>query len=260
MHNAILPATKWYPPEGASMRRRDLITLVGGTAAAWPLAARAQQPKVWRIGVLAPLPPTPATLSALRDGMRGRGYVEGQNLSIDVRWPQGTFEHDPSPVAELINSNVDVIVAWGTPAVNPARRATSTIPIVMVGPGDPSKYPPAKPGALGCEPLEAAVGVADAAPGLCWPPKGGPSTPQIHLLQAPVLLFLFPDIFPYHLLVSPYCGDEVPSRPEVLSYEVPLLLSVHASQVYRALSLDKPDHLRHCVFRWDRDQHVHVIW
>src|SRR6516164_3364662 len=123
-----------------------------------------------------------------------------------------------------------------------------------------SKYPPAKPGALGCEPLEAAVGVADAAPGLCWPPKGGPSTPQIHLLQAPILLFLFPNIFPYHLLVSPYCGDEVPSRPEVLSYEVPLLLSVHASQVYRALSLDKPDHLRHCVFRWDRDQHVHVIW
>ena len=84
------------------------------------------------------------------------------------------------------------------------------------------------------------MGVADAAPGLCWPPKGGPSTPQIHLLQAPVLLFLFPDIFPYHLLVSPYCGDEVPSRPEVLSYEVPLLLSVHASQVYRTLSLDNP--------------------
>jgi putative ABC transport system substrate-binding protein len=69
--------------------------------------------------------------------MRERGYVEGQNLSIDVRWPQGTFEHDPSPVAELINSNVDVIVAWATPAVNAARRATSAIPIVMVGVGDP---------------------------------------------------------------------------------------------------------------------------
>ena len=118
------------------MKRREFITLLGG-AAAWPLAARAQQPKVWRIGVLAPVPPTPAMLSAFRDGMRGRGYVEGQNLSIDVRWPQGTFEHDPSPVAELINSNVDVIVAWATPAVNAARRATSTIPIVMVGPGDP---------------------------------------------------------------------------------------------------------------------------
>ena len=119
------------------MRRRDFITLLGGTAAAWPLAARAQQPKVWRIGVLAPVPPMPAMLSTFRDGMRERGYVEGQNLSIDVRWPQGTFEHDPSPVAELINSNVDVIVAWATPAVNAARRATSAIPIVMVGVGDP---------------------------------------------------------------------------------------------------------------------------
>ena len=69
--------------------------------------------------------------------VRERGYVEGQNLSIDVRWPQGTFEHDPRPVAELINSNVDVIVAWPAPAVNAARRATSAIPIVMAAVGDP---------------------------------------------------------------------------------------------------------------------------
>jgi putative ABC transport system substrate-binding protein len=118
------------------MRRREFMTLLSG-AVAWPLASRAQQPKVWRIEVLAHVPPTPAMLGAFRDGMRGRGYVEGQNLSIDVRWPQGTFEHDPSPVAELINSNVDVIVAWATLATNVARRATSTIPIVMVGVGDP---------------------------------------------------------------------------------------------------------------------------
>src|SRR6516165_6627539 len=118
------------------MRRREFITLLGGVAS-WPLAASAQQPKVWRIGVLAPVPPTPVMLSAFRDSLRGRGYVEGQNLSIDVRWPQETFEHDPSPVAELINSNVDVIVAWATPTVIAVRRATSTIPIVMVGIGDP---------------------------------------------------------------------------------------------------------------------------
>jgi len=118
------------------MRRRDFITLAGGTAA-WPLAARAQQPKVWRIGVLAAVPPTPAMLSAFRDGMRGRGYVEGQNLSIDVRWPQGSFDQDPSVVTELVNSNVDVIVAWGTPATIAARRATLTIPIVMASVGDP---------------------------------------------------------------------------------------------------------------------------
>jgi putative ABC transport system substrate-binding protein len=118
------------------MSRRHFITLLGG-AAGWPLAARGQQPKVWRIGVLAPVPPTPATLSAFRDGMRGRGYIEGQNLSIDVRWPQGSFDQDPSVVTELVNNNVDVIVAWATPATIAARRATSTIPIVMAGVGDP---------------------------------------------------------------------------------------------------------------------------
>ena len=82
-------------------------------------------------------PPTPAMLSAFRDGMRGRGYVEGQNLSIDVRWPQGSFDQDPSVVTELVNSNVDVIVVWGTPTMIAVRRATSTIPIVMTGLGDP---------------------------------------------------------------------------------------------------------------------------
>jgi putative tryptophan/tyrosine transport system substrate-binding protein len=117
------------------LKRRQFIALLGG--AVWPLAARAQQPKVWRIGVLAAVPPTPAMLSAFRDGMRERDYVEGQNLSIDVRWPQGTFEHDPSLVAELINSNVDVIVAWATPTIIAVRHATSIIPIVMVGVGDP---------------------------------------------------------------------------------------------------------------------------
>jgi putative ABC transport system substrate-binding protein len=79
------------------MRRRDFIKVIAGSAVVWPLAARAQQPKVWRIGFLASVPPTPVILSAFRDGMRERGYVEGPNLSIDVRWPQGTFEHDPSP-------------------------------------------------------------------------------------------------------------------------------------------------------------------
>jgi putative ABC transport system substrate-binding protein len=118
------------------LKRRDFITLAGGLAA-WPLAARAQQPKVWRIGVLAPVPPTPVILSAFRDGMRGRGYVEGQNLSIDIRWPQGSFDQDPSVVTELVNSNVDVIVAWATPTVIAVRRVTSSIPVVMVGVSDP---------------------------------------------------------------------------------------------------------------------------
>jgi putative tryptophan/tyrosine transport system substrate-binding protein len=113
----------------AFIGRRDFITLLGG-AAAWPLAARAQQPKVWHVGFLAPVPPTPAMLSALRDGLRERGYVEGQNLSIDARWSEGSFEQNPGLAADLVRSNVDVIVAWSSPAVFAARRATSTIPIL----------------------------------------------------------------------------------------------------------------------------------
>ena len=123
------------------MRRRELIALLGGAAAAWPLAARAQQPtpmvRQARVGVLTASPPTRVMLNAFREGMRERGYIEGQNLSIDVRWPQGTFEQNPSVVADLVSGNVDVIVAWATPSVLAARRATSTIPIVMVSVGDP---------------------------------------------------------------------------------------------------------------------------
>jgi putative ABC transport system substrate-binding protein len=76
-------------------------------------------------------------LNALRDGLRERGYVEGQNLFIDVRSSQGSFEQNPDIAAELVRSKVDVIVAWTTPSITAARRATSTIPIVMVGVGDP---------------------------------------------------------------------------------------------------------------------------
>ena len=68
------------------LKRREFITMLASAAAAWPLAARAQQPKVWRIGVLAPVPPRPAMLSAFRDGLRGLGYVEGQNLSDESQY------------------------------------------------------------------------------------------------------------------------------------------------------------------------------
>jgi putative ABC transport system substrate-binding protein len=118
------------------MKRREFITLLGSAAATWPLAARAQQPRNWRIGLLATAAPTPAMLSAFRDGLRERGYVEGQNLLIVVRWPQESFEQDPGVAVELVGSNIDAIVAWPSPAVIAARRATSTIPIVMVAVAD----------------------------------------------------------------------------------------------------------------------------
>ena len=65
-------------------------------------------------------------LNAFKSGMRERGYVEGQNLSITVRWPRGTFDDDPNAISDLINSKPDVIVAWATPTVVAVRRATSS--------------------------------------------------------------------------------------------------------------------------------------
>ena len=122
------------------MRRREFITLLGGAAVAWPVAGRAQQTgRVYRIGILASTPLTTAAdlVDAFRNGLRERGYVEGQNLAIDFRSPAVSFEQNAEVAGELVRSNVDVILAWTTPAVVAARRATATIPIVIVGVGDP---------------------------------------------------------------------------------------------------------------------------
>jgi putative ABC transport system substrate-binding protein len=110
--------------------RRTFIAGLG-SAAAPPLVARAQQPV---IGFLAAAAPTPAMLTAFREGLRERGYVEGQNLSIHLSL---AVRAESDVAAELVSNNVDVIVAWGSPAVIAAGRATSKIPIVMVGVGDP---------------------------------------------------------------------------------------------------------------------------
>ena len=121
------------------MRRREFISLLGGVTA-WPVVAAGQQnntARQVRIGVIAAAPPTDDMLKAFRDGMRARGYVEGQNLAIEVHWPRGTFDQDPSAVSDLVKANVDVIVAWATPTVMAVRKATSTIPIVMISVGDP---------------------------------------------------------------------------------------------------------------------------
>src|SRR5262249_26002486 len=119
----------------SDIRRREFISLICGAAAAWPIAARAQQGqdnKQIRIGFLAAAVPTPAMLSAFRDALRERGYVEGQSLSIAGRWPQGSLEQISDIAAGLVRSNVDVIVTWGTPAALAAKAATVTIPIVIL--------------------------------------------------------------------------------------------------------------------------------
>src|SRR5215471_7606557 len=99
------------------MRRRQFLTTVGASAIIMVLRSRASaQAKQIRIGFLAAAVPTPAMLRAFGDALREHGYVEGQNLSITDRWPQGSSEQISDIAAELVRSNVDIIVAWTTPA------------------------------------------------------------------------------------------------------------------------------------------------
>jgi len=111
------------------MRRRQFITLLGGAAAAWPVAARAQQSgKVYRLGVLADVTPV---LSGLFYGLRELGYVEGQNLIIERRSSEGRAERWSELAAELVGLRVDAIVVSTTPAALAAKKTTGTIPIIF---------------------------------------------------------------------------------------------------------------------------------
>jgi putative tryptophan/tyrosine transport system substrate-binding protein len=118
-------------------RRRQFITLLGGAAAAWPLAARAQQTaKIPRVGILSPAgSEAAATLAAFRKGMRDLGYVEGQTIVLDFRLAKGNLDALPALAAELVRIPVDVIVTDGTSAAVDAFGATRTIPIVMAATG-----------------------------------------------------------------------------------------------------------------------------
>jgi putative tryptophan/tyrosine transport system substrate-binding protein len=119
------------------MRRREFITLLGG-AAAWPLAAQAQQRKVPTIGVLVVGAPGWEQFWRLfRDAMRQTGYVEGQSIRYEFRSDQGQIGRLPELAAELVRLNVDLIVTWFTPAALAAKAATRDTPIVMALAGDP---------------------------------------------------------------------------------------------------------------------------
>jgi putative ABC transport system substrate-binding protein len=122
------------------MRRREFITLLGGTAAVWPVDGRAQQPPKSTIGFLGSESPDPwaGRLKELHRGLGELGFVEGQNFSIEYRWAQGRNERLPSMAADLVREQVKVIIAPGsTPAALAAQAATKTISIVFEIASDP---------------------------------------------------------------------------------------------------------------------------
>jgi putative ABC transport system substrate-binding protein len=122
------------------MRRREFITLLGGAAAAWPFAARAQQPvKVPTIGFLGAGTPLVWTqwVAAFVQRLRELSWVEGRNVALEYRWAEGRDERFPEIAAEFVRLKVDVIVTSGTPPVLAAKQATSVIPIVFATAGDP---------------------------------------------------------------------------------------------------------------------------
>jgi putative ABC transport system substrate-binding protein len=121
------------------MRRRDFITLLGGTAAAWPLAASAQQPeRIRRIGVLMAYakdnPEVQARIAAFIDELQQLGWIDGRNAKIDYRWVTGDLR---KAATELVTLSPDVILASTTPAVAALQQATSTVPIVFAQVADP---------------------------------------------------------------------------------------------------------------------------
>jgi putative ABC transport system substrate-binding protein len=120
-------------------RRRDFITLLGGAAAAWPLAVRALEAKRPTIGLLggATASAQAQWTAAFVQRLRELGWVEGQTVAIEYRWVEGRFERSPAIIAEFVRLRVDVIVTHATPNVVAAKQVTSVIPIVFASAGDP---------------------------------------------------------------------------------------------------------------------------
>ena len=115
------------------MKRRDFISLIGGTAAGWPFAARGQQSKMARIGVLyIGLADAESFKKELREGLRELGHIEGQDIAFEFRSGEGKLDRLPELAAELVRLKVDVIVPLYVPSALAAKQATREIPIVII--------------------------------------------------------------------------------------------------------------------------------
>src|SRR5262249_19339867 len=127
---------------GDRVRRRDFNTLLGAAVASWPLAARAQQPRLAVSGFLSHQSAEPFAhrLRAFRQGLKETGYVEGENIVIEYRWAEGQYDRLPVLAEELVRRQVAVIVVPSTAATLAAKAATTTIPIVFAAAEEPVRF------------------------------------------------------------------------------------------------------------------------